>query len=535
MAIFHLSVKVFSRSHGHSAVAAASYRAGADLLDERDGVLHTYAKRAGVLREESLLILPEGAPAWNRATLWNAAEKAEKRKNSCVGREVEASLPWELSQSARVVLAYDFAKWLVEKYEFAAEVNLHEPTPKKDDPRNFHVHIQLSTRKLGVNGFEEKIRVLDAIKTGAPEILKWREEWARRVNEALENNGHDARIDHRSNVDRGLVALPTLHVGNGPRAPEREKLNGEINAWNVEAEALRNEMTRVKAVVAFEEQLAETRRAQEVVKAEEEAQAQARAIEAARAAAEADAQAKAAAAQEAARAAAEAEEQAKAAAEAIEVARAETQVRVDAARVEVAKAAEQAAAKARAEAEAQQAERIAAVAALARSLEMVKAVKIVQKAEQQLAETREALAVINAQAMTIKEKLEQALPARDVRQAREQASKMSSAISDVKAEVKLVREELEQLPWWRVLAKRAKTMQLESGEAQLTVWTSDYREITRTAKAPVRDELVQNQAKLNKEREKLLKVRDDLMQKIAAEEAKMSDLKLVGKLKSDIF
>ncbi|RYF42400.1 MAG: conjugal transfer protein TraA, partial [Cytophagaceae bacterium] len=37
MAIFHLSVKTISRSAGRTATAAAAYRAGVEITDERTG------------------------------------------------------------------------------------------------------------------------------------------------------------------------------------------------------------------------------------------------------------------------------------------------------------------------------------------------------------------------------------------------------------------------------------------------------------------------------------------------------------------
>ncbi|MGK3550305.1 MobA/MobL family protein, partial [Escherichia coli] len=42
------------------------------------------------------------APAWctNRAELWNAVEKAERRKNSQLAREIELAIPHELPQDA---------------------------------------------------------------------------------------------------------------------------------------------------------------------------------------------------------------------------------------------------------------------------------------------------------------------------------------------------------------------------------------------------------------------------------------------------
>nr|WP_181726194.1 MobQ family relaxase [Polaromonas sp.] len=247
MAIFHLTVKVFSRSKQHSAVAAASYRAGIELVDARDGVIHDYRKRGGVDREACALILPAGAPAWDRQRLWDEVEKAETRKNSCVAREVEVSLPTELPGDVRASLAKDFTRWLVAKYGFAAQVDIHEPTRKNDD-RNHHAHILTSTRALNADGFGAKCRVLDAAKTGSEEILTWRAEWARRVNAALELKGFAARVDHRSNEARSIEELPTIHVGRGPASVEREGLNEAVTVFNTDLRKLLTE--RAQAVSA---------------------------------------------------------------------------------------------------------------------------------------------------------------------------------------------------------------------------------------------------------------------------------------------
>src|SRR3546814_3201071 len=42
MASFHLAVKTIGRSAGRSATAAAAYRAGVEITDERTGLVHDY-------------------------------------------------------------------------------------------------------------------------------------------------------------------------------------------------------------------------------------------------------------------------------------------------------------------------------------------------------------------------------------------------------------------------------------------------------------------------------------------------------------
>jgi len=97
MAIYHLSVKAISRSAGRSVVAAAAYRSGVALTDERQGIAHDYTRKQGVAA--AFVVVPEGA-AWalDRDRLWNAAEAAEKRKDAKTGREYELALPAELER-----------------------------------------------------------------------------------------------------------------------------------------------------------------------------------------------------------------------------------------------------------------------------------------------------------------------------------------------------------------------------------------------------------------------------------------------------
>ena len=222
MAIYHLSVKTISRSAGRSATAAAAYRAGANITDERTGEIHDYTRKGGV--DSAELVLPDGAPEWaaDRGQLWNAAEQAEKRKNSTVAREFELALPSELCPEDRKQLAHDFARELVERYRLVADVAIHAPG-KEGDNRNHHAHILCTTRSLEAEGFTAKTRELDDLKTGA--VKEWRERWADLTNAALERAGVAERIDHRSNAARGIEAEPSQHLG--PAATGIERRTGE--------------------------------------------------------------------------------------------------------------------------------------------------------------------------------------------------------------------------------------------------------------------------------------------------------------------
>ena len=235
MAIFHLSVKTIGRSAGRSATAAAAYRAGARVPDERTGLVHDYSRKRGV--EHTQIFLPENAPEWaaDRVRLWNAAELAETRKNSTVAREFEVALPTELNRMQRLALVREFAGDLVKEHGMAVDVAVHEPG-KEGDCRNHHAHILCSTRRLTGDGFKDKTRELDDQKSGA--VTTWRQRWAELSNRHFEAAGREERVDHRSlaaqhmdAVARGdqeaaaqLNRTPTIHLGPNVAQMERQGL-----------------------------------------------------------------------------------------------------------------------------------------------------------------------------------------------------------------------------------------------------------------------------------------------------------------------
>lgn len=292
MAIYHLSVKRFSRSQGRSATAAAAYRSGEKILDTRTGEVHDYSHKGGVL--SATVVLPKGAPQWaqDRAQLWNEAEQAETRKNSTVAREFEVALPDELNPKQRKEVALQFAKELVQKHGFAADVAIHKPSPAGDE-RNHHAHILVSSRRLGPEGFTEKTRELDDQKSGPELVKEWRERWAQLVNERLREHQRPERIDHRTLEAQGIEKDPGRHLG--PAATGRARREQESHR-GPELEAQRQEQAKARDHAA--EQLRSARRAIEAAERElaaaqreaaqaarEEAQERARADLAAQAAA----------------------------------------------------------------------------------------------------------------------------------------------------------------------------------------------------------------------------------------------------------
>ena len=217
MAIYHLTAKIVHRAKGQSAVAAAAYRSGSLLHEESTGITHDYTRKRGV--EHTEILAPDGAPAWvfDRETLWNAVELAEKRKDAQVAREIEIGLPVELTQSEQIALACDFAKREFVRKGMIADVGVH-----LDNPLNPHAHILLSTRELTSEGFGPKRRDWNAKQ----ELLAWRRGWAEVTNEHLAEAGLAVRIDHRSYAEQQLDLIPGRKIGVGKDREDTPDLPG---------------------------------------------------------------------------------------------------------------------------------------------------------------------------------------------------------------------------------------------------------------------------------------------------------------------
>lgn len=210
MTIYHLSVKPVQRSKGRSSVAAAAYRAGCEIYDERTGLTHNYTKKMGV--EYTEIIVPFGVNAPSRSELWNMAEKAENRKDGCTAREYEINLPYQLSDQQRIELAQDFSNKLAEIHGIAVDLCLHKPTAKEiengSDPRNYHAHILTTTRKITNDGLTDKADIEKAGRKRKLDLLATRKLWADVANHHLKRAGLDEQIDHRSLKDQGKKSCP---------------------------------------------------------------------------------------------------------------------------------------------------------------------------------------------------------------------------------------------------------------------------------------------------------------------------------------
>jgi hypothetical protein len=181
---YHFHVGNHSRGKGHSAVAGAAYRAGEKHRDIRTGLLHNYSDRQDVLYSE--IFTPKNAPAWahERGELWNHVEEAEKRKDSRLAKDIDASLPWQLDTKHRDYMIKDFAYELTRK-GLIVDANIHDAHDGGSD-KNIHVHLMVTTRTIDETGFAKgKLLELDKEET----LEHWRERWAEIGARQLEKMG----------------------------------------------------------------------------------------------------------------------------------------------------------------------------------------------------------------------------------------------------------------------------------------------------------------------------------------------------------
>ena len=240
MASFLCQVQTIQRSQGRSAVAAAAYRSGESLVDERLAMEFDFLRKDGV--EFSEVLLPPGAPLGftDRSTLWNAAERREERKDAVPAREVLLALPYELDFAQRRDLVRAFVKEQVVARGMAADVAMHEPG-RAGDERNFHAHVLVTTRELGPEGFGVK-----QAAWWSPQLVReWRFGWAELQNQHLRRHlGLGApQVSHLSLTEQGDGRAPTHHLGPAATALERRGRRTERGDRNRDA-AARNQLAQ---------------------------------------------------------------------------------------------------------------------------------------------------------------------------------------------------------------------------------------------------------------------------------------------------
>jgi hypothetical protein len=238
-------------------MAAAAYRAGQRIEDRETGLVHDYTAKRGVLHTE--ILTPNKTPDWmkDRTELWNAVHKAETRKNSQLAREIQLSLPHELTREQQVNLVRRFVEEQCVARGMIADFALHAPSPALGaDERNVHAHVMCTTREFVGDGWAKR-KNRDWHQTEM--IEQWREAWADHQNRALERIGSSQRVDHRTLEDQGIMREPQVHMGPIATEIERDGRSSHRGNENRAIEArngLLNDITQagnvLDAKIAFE-------------------------------------------------------------------------------------------------------------------------------------------------------------------------------------------------------------------------------------------------------------------------------------------
>ena len=276
---YHLSLKSISRKAGRSSTAAAAYRSGEMIIDERTGEVHDYRRKRGVLH--SHIVLPGGG-TMPRSTLWNVVEIKHKRGDAVLVREIEIALPSALNAAQRKSLVEEYARDLADRYGVAVDAAIHAPHPVTDadlerDPDqyyveeievlddgheitrrhngNWHGHVSLSACHFDAAGVPGKKCVeLDQIHCQRAKIANAadveRPRWAELANAALAAAGSADRIDHRSHAARGIDRVPTVHRGAHANAVERR--TGQPSRRRLYGQQLAAEAAQAEADVEAE-------------------------------------------------------------------------------------------------------------------------------------------------------------------------------------------------------------------------------------------------------------------------------------------
>ncbi len=213
MAIYSLAVSTVARADGQSAVLSAAYIRRDARTDQRTGESRDYSRDASDVLAAGIVGLVD----------WQAAERAERRKDAVVARTIIVALPCELSTEVLARIMAEYCTWLRDEHGVAAEWAVHRaPTESGGDERNLHGHILLSSQRVADDGtVGEKTRELDDRARGSGHITRWRQQWQDQVNLALVEQGCSERIDCRSLADRGIERPPTEHLG--PQQTMRER------------------------------------------------------------------------------------------------------------------------------------------------------------------------------------------------------------------------------------------------------------------------------------------------------------------------
>ena len=229
MASFHFSIKSGKKG---TAADHAAYIAREGVFDKAEKKQDLVVKGYGNLPEWS-----KGNPS----KFWQVADLTE-RVNGSAYREYVVALPRELTTKQNIELVEAFIEQEIgdKAYQFA----VHSPSAALDSADQTHGHIMFCDRRpdgieRGPDQQFRRYQPTNPSKGGAKKdsggkdpatlresVKRLRERFADMQNAHLEKYGHEARVDSRSNKERGIAQEPERHLGpvriNNMTADEKE-------------------------------------------------------------------------------------------------------------------------------------------------------------------------------------------------------------------------------------------------------------------------------------------------------------------------
>ena len=248
--IYHMEVSILSRGKGRSLGASLSYISGEKIHDSYSGKNHHHRRTDLV---QCKVYYPPDAPKKlaDIQYLCDELNKAEKRKDARTGRLFICSLPNELAPGEWAKIVKDFVKENFVDRGLCAVAAIHRGKPSSNHPSNPHVHIIVSTRTVGPDGFNPK-KDREHDKRSYIEI--WRRSWADVQNRAYERYGMKVRVSHLSYEVQGIdkESLIHLHISDWKKEMRGQRTDAgdrrrRIEMRNQEREQYRdreNDLTR---------------------------------------------------------------------------------------------------------------------------------------------------------------------------------------------------------------------------------------------------------------------------------------------------
>ena len=271
MPVPHLNIRIIQRSKGSSAVAGAAYQAGEKLFSEYDQKSKDHRRKQPEVVYTEILLPANAPPEYaDRATLWNAAEEAEKQWNAQLARRFVLALPREVPLEKCPQMLREYCEEHFVSKGMCCDFAIHDPDPPGHNP---HCHIMLTMRALDENGkwMPKSRKVYDLDENGERIRLpsgrwkshkedtvdwneqyhaeEWRHGWEVIQNRYLEMSGSPERVDMRSYERQGLDVLPTVHMGAAVSALERKGIETNIGNLNRDIKAANRMMSAIRSTI----------------------------------------------------------------------------------------------------------------------------------------------------------------------------------------------------------------------------------------------------------------------------------------------